>query len=100
VAERGLGRLGRDVVSLYDAGAAAENIVLAAYALGLGACFIKSYSDTALRRILKLPEACRTELIVSVGYPAEDEPPPLRQRKGAKTVWLNEYGRRWKQGER
>ena len=76
----GITKVDAEQCSLYDAGAAAENIVLAAYALGLGASFIKSYSETAVRTILKLPEGCRTELIVSLGYPAPDEPPPIKKR--------------------
>jgi len=79
---------------LYDAGAAAENIVLAAYALGLGASFIKSYSETAVSKILRLPEGCRTELIVSLGYPAPDEPPPIKKRKEGKITYYNVYGSR------
>jgi len=78
--------------ALYDAGAAAENMVLAAYALGLGASFIKSYSETAISRILQLPEGCRTELIVSLGYPASDEPPPIKKRKEGKITYYNRYG--------
>jgi nitroreductase len=103
IAEQGLGTLGRDQTSLYDAGAAAENIVLAAYALGLGASFIKSYSETALKRILGLPDGFRTELVVSLGYPAKGEPPPLKPRKGGKMTYRDRYGQRWeviREGER
>jgi nitroreductase len=78
--------------ALYDAGAAAENIVLAAYALGLGASFIKSYAETAVRAILGLPEGCRTELIVSLGYPAPNEPPPVRKRHQGKITYYDRYG--------
>jgi nitroreductase len=95
VAQEGLGTLGVDQCSLYDAGAAAENVVLAAYSLGLGASFIKSYSEIALRRILDLPEGYRTELVVSVGYPSKSEPPPLRQRKGGNISYRDSYGQRW-----
>ena len=97
IAEHDLGSLGRDQCSLYDAGAAAENVVLAAYALGLGASFIKSYSETALKRILGLPERYRTELVVSVGYPAEDEPPPLKHRKGGNITYRDSFGKLWQQ---
>jgi nitroreductase len=100
VAEQGLGALGRDKTSLYDAGAAAENIVLTAYALGLGASFIKSYSETALKRILDLPDGFRTELVVSLGYPAKDEPTPLRARKGGKITYRDSYGQEWKAMEK
>lgn len=78
--------------ALYDAGAAAENIVLAAYALGLGASFIKSYAETAVRAILGLPEGCRSELIVSLGYPAPDEPPPVRKPPQGKITYYDKYG--------
>lgn len=94
-AEQGLGSLGRDQCSLYDAGAAAENIVLASYALGLGASFVKSYSETAVKRILEIPEGFRTELLVSLGYPSRDEPLPSKKRKGGKTTYRDRYGQRW-----
>ena len=88
----GVAKIDVDQTSLYDAGAAAENIVLAAYALGLGASFIKSYSETAVSRILHLPQGCRTELIVSLGYPAADERPPIKKRKEGKITYYNRYG--------
>jgi nitroreductase len=88
----GITKIDAEQCSLYDAGAAAENIVLAAYALGLGASFIKSYSETAVRTILQLPEGCRTELIVSLGYPAPNEPPPIKKRKEGKITYYDTYG--------
>jgi len=88
----GISNVDADQCSLYDAGAAAENIVLAAYALGLGASFIKSYPETALRTILKLPEGCRTELIVSLGYPDPNEPPAIRKRPEGKVTYYEKYG--------
>jgi nitroreductase len=88
----GVSKIDLEQCTLYDAGAAAENVVLAAYALGLGASFIKSYSETAVKTILGLPETCRTELIVSLGYPAPDEPPPIKKMKEAKITYYNKYG--------
>lgn len=90
--DQGVSKVDADQCTLYDAGAAAENIVLAAYALGLGASFIKSYSETAVERILSLPEGCRTELIVSLGYPAPDEPPPIKKRPEGKITYYDSYG--------
>lgn len=75
-----------------DAGAAAENIVLAAYALGLGACFVKSYSEIGVARLLNLPQDTRTELMVSVGYPGQNEQPPLRKEKRDRQTYLERYG--------
>jgi nitroreductase len=90
--QNGVSKVDLEQCTLYDAGAAAENIVLAAYALGLGASFIKSYSETAVKTILRLPEGCRTELIVSLGYPAPDEPPPIKKRKEGKITYYDTYG--------
>jgi nitroreductase len=75
-----------------DAGAAAENIVLTAYAMGLGACFVKSYSESGVRRLLELPPDSRTELMVSIGYPAKNEQGPLKKRKEDKVTYSERYG--------
>jgi len=75
-----------------DAGAAAENVVLTAYALGMGACFVKSYSEIGVARLLDLPPDTRTELMVSIGYPARDEQPPIRKEKRDKQTYLERYG--------
>lgn len=87
-----LSRVDIEECARYDAGAAAENIALAGYALGLGSSFIKSYSENALRTILELPEECRIELIVSVGYPARGVAPPLKKRKEDKITYIDRYG--------
>ena len=46
-AEASMGVQGRDTLSLVDAGAAAENMALAAVALGLATCFVRCANDTA-----------------------------------------------------
>jgi nitroreductase len=62
-----MGTRGRDIVSRIDVGTAAENIVLAATALGLGACFAQSSTESALRAILELPDHVRPDIVVAVG---------------------------------
>ncbi len=67
---------------LEDGCAATENILVAAAALGLGACWVagdkKGYADE-MRRMLGVPEGYRLVSLLSVGYPA-DEAPPRRKR--------------------
>jgi nitroreductase len=75
-----------------DAGAAAENIVLVAYASGLGGCFVKSYSEVGVARLLELPPDTRTELMVSIGYPVRDELPSLKKGASDKLTYLDRYG--------
>lgn len=91
--EARMGPLGRDVVSVMDAGAAAENIALTATALGLGVCFTRSATDAALRRLLDLPDAVRPDLIVAFGRPAERPSPAVPRREPL--VYHNAYGTRW-----
>ncbi|HUK51589.1 MAG TPA: nitroreductase family protein [Terriglobales bacterium] len=89
-----LGRLG-DVCATIDAGAAAENVTLAATDMGLGSCFTKSYSEIGVKEILNIPETCRTEIMLQLGYVGEEQSRPTKARKGADAVHLNRFGRIW-----
>ena len=72
---------------IMDAAMAAENIMLKA---GLGTCAIKSYNDAAVRKLLKLPEDYRIELLISLGYP-EGEPRPRRLRPMEEILHFNAW---------
>lgn len=54
---------------LMDASMAAENLMLKAVDLGLGTCAIKSFNETAVRKVLNLSDRYRIELLISIGYP-------------------------------
>lgn len=70
--------LGRDVGSVMDAAMAAQNIMLAAHASGLGTCAVLSFNRIAVQRFLDLPEHVQPELLVTVGFPAIRPVPPKR----------------------
>ncbi|RLG89285.1 MAG: nitroreductase family protein [Thermoprotei archaeon] len=91
--ERG-GVLGRDYLSIVDCAMAAQNMMLAAYALGLGTCVIKSFNSKAIREILEIPNHVEPELIIALGYPAEKPTPPPRKPLSDIT-FLNRYQKRW-----
>jgi nitroreductase len=55
---------------LIDVGIAGEHFVLAAEALGLGACWVGWFNDRAVRRILHLPRSLRLVSLLTVGWPA------------------------------
>ncbi len=93
-AEAAMGRQGRDILSLVDAGAAAENIALAAPALGVGICFVRSANDAALREVLDLPERVRPDILVGVGHPAPTPSPRPRMQKPI--VFRDRFGQPWK----
>lgn len=89
-----LGKLGA-VCSTLDAGAAAENVALAAIDLGVGACFTKSYSEAGVKEILNIPDNFKTEVVMQLGYGKTEQPHPVKPREGADRVYLDRYGRSW-----
>lgn len=76
------GRSGAESVSLMDTAMSSQNIMLAAYALGLGTCPIASFHTKAAQRVLRLPEHIVPQLLVSVGYPEKTPNPPRRRTEG------------------
>jgi len=83
------GKLGRERSSVMDAAMAAQNIMLSAYADGLGTCPILSFHSGAVARILGLPQGVEPQLLVTVGKPAEEPIPPPRAVDGV--VFINRY---------
>ncbi|MCX8171807.1 MAG: nitroreductase family protein [Candidatus Bathyarchaeota archaeon] len=64
--------------------AAIQNILLAAHAEGLGACWFCAplFCQNTVRRVLRLPRDVEPQALISIGYPAESpEPPPRRPLK-------------------
>ncbi|MCS7125036.1 MAG: nitroreductase family protein [Candidatus Bathyarchaeota archaeon] len=80
---RGYGPRGRTLYCIQDTAAAIQNIHLAAYALGLGTCWVGAFREDEARKILNIPEGIRPIAIIPVGYPAEAPLPrsrrPLKQ---------------------
>ena len=58
-----------------DAGAAIQNMLLKAYSMGLGACWLGSFDRARLREQLNLPGRFLPLYLVALGYP--DETPEL-----------------------
>jgi len=88
------GTMGRDYLSVSDCSMAVENMVLTAYALGLGTCIVKSFSRIAVKEILEIPEGIEPELLVVIGYPVQKPTPPARI-PFRDMVYLNRYGEKF-----
>ncbi|GAA2798674.1 hypothetical protein GCM10010441_24640 [Kitasatospora paracochleata] len=65
-----------------DVGTAAATMLLAAHALGLGAGPVTSFSRAAVAVLLGAPDGVRPELIVCLGHPSPQQPPPVRRTGG------------------
>jgi len=68
---RRYGDRGRHLYCLQDTAAATQNLLLAAVASGLGACWVGAFDEQATSRALQLPGRLRPLAIVPLGYPAE-----------------------------
>jgi len=72
------GSRGANLYSICDASAAIQNILLSAYALGLGTCWIGAFYEDEVSRILELPEGIKPIAIIPIGYPNEKPIAPRR----------------------
>ena len=76
------GNLGETFLAPVDSAMATQNLLLAAYAEGLGTCAIASFHRRGVSRLLGLAEGIEPILLVSLGYPAQLPPAPARQQEG------------------
>ncbi len=74
----GYGERGSHLYALQDTAAAIENLLLAAQAEGLGACWVGAFNEHAARQTLELPPNIRPIAIIPIGYPEETRPKPKR----------------------
>ncbi len=79
-----------------DGAAVTENMLLAAHALGLGACWIGSYgiaNEGDAKDVLGVPQEQRLLSVIALGY--ADEAPPPRSRKSLDEIaFIDRYGGR------
>ncbi|MDP2953072.1 MAG: nitroreductase family protein [Chloroflexota bacterium] len=77
---------------MFDLALAMENLVLAAYSLGLGTAHVGNFDAVAVAKLLKLPQNTAVVELMPLGYP--DESPEPRPRKELKEmVFYEEYGK-------
>jgi nitroreductase len=75
----GYGQRGVTLYCLQDTAAATQNLLLAAYALGLGTCWIGAFQEDEARQALNVPMGVRPVAIIPVGNPAEKPLAPSRR---------------------
>jgi len=85
-----------------DVTIALEHIVLAATSKGLGTCWVGSFDEEEVKKMLKIPENYRVVSLLALGYPLEKlkkKPSgkaghPIRNRKGLdQIVSYEEFGK-------
>ena len=63
-----------------DLAIAIENMVLAAWDLGIGSCWIGAYSEERVKELLDVPSSLRVMSLLTLGYP--DEKPGTQMQEG------------------
>ncbi|EAX47069.1 nitroreductase [Thermosinus carboxydivorans Nor1] len=68
------GERGAQLYCLQDTAAAAQNMLLAANALGLGACWVGAFDEVKVQQIVEAPPRLRAVAIICLGYSIEQTP--------------------------
>lgn len=76
---------------MFDTGIAAQNLCLAAHALGLGTVHVGTLDHKLVDEILELPEDIKSVELIPVGYPAKEGAAPPRKEL-VSFVHMNRYG--------
>ena len=63
---------------LIDIGIAVEHLCLQAVEEGLGTCIIGWFNEKKVKKLLGIPASKRAELIITLGYPANEQ---IREKK-------------------
>lgn len=78
-AKESYGERGQTLYCYQDTAAAVQNILLSAYSLGLGTCWVGAFNEEQVRKAISAPSNMRPVALVPVGYP--DEAPADRGRR-------------------
>jgi nitroreductase len=73
-----------------DAGAAAQNAILAAAELGLGSCWIFDFSPRKVKKTCRIPHHLDVDSVVAIGYP--DENSILDEATDSVKPWTDDGG--------
>ncbi len=65
--------------AIVDATIAMENMVIAAWTLGIGSCWIGACNEEKVKELLKIPDKWKFVALLTLGYPAEQ--PKQRKKK-------------------
>lgn len=69
---------------------ALQNMVIAAWAMGVGSCWIGDFNEGKVKKLLCIPGSWNVVALVSFGYPAEN-PQPKRRKPIEQIVSFNKF---------
>lgn len=82
---------GAQLYCLQDTAAAAENMVLAATAQGIGSCWVGAFDEVAVQHLLEAPPRLRAVALLCFGYSADSSTTAPKQRLSRQEVskWIS-----------
>ncbi len=72
------GERGRTLYCIQDTAAAIQNMLLAAYSMGYGTCWVGAFDERAVSSVIRAPSGVRPVAIIPIGKPAESPRGPRR----------------------
>jgi len=89
-------QLAEHLMAIQSVAAAIQNILLAIYAEGLGACWYCAplFCPETVRGVLGIPEDIEPQALITMGYPNEKPSPAIRKPLKV-VVHLNRWGYHW-----
>lgn len=65
--------------SVVDTTIALQNMVVAAWAMGVGSCWIGDFQEEKVKQRLNIPEGWRVVALITFGYPVEQPHPRIKK---------------------
>jgi nitroreductase len=75
----GLWHIGTRKWSIVGTSIALQNMIIAAWAMGVGSCWIGDFGESKVKQSLNIPDKWKVVALISFGYPAEK--PEAKKRK-------------------
>ena len=85
------GMVKRKNFSQMDVGIATEHFCLQAAEEGLGTCMLGWFNETKVKKMLSIPRPKRVELIISVGFSADETIPDKKRKSIDEILSYNTY---------
>ena len=78
---------------LMDVGIACEHFILQAQELGIGSCWMGWFDEKALKAELKISKGKKIDIVIALGYPAEDKIVPKERKPLGEIGSFNAYNK-------
>jgi len=76
--------------AVVDTAIAMENMVIAAWTLGVGSCWIGACNEEKVKELLKIPDKWNVVALATFGYPAE-QPKPRKKKSFEEMFSFNRF---------